>query len=47
MVSMRSNSYLKEHVALLGKVHNGVQHPVTVEQSQQVVRAHLLPQGSA
>lgn len=44
---MRLNSYLKEHVALLGKVRNGLQHPVTVEQSQQVVRARLLPQGGS
>lgn len=42
---MRHNNNLREHVALLGKVCNGVQHPVTVEQSQQVVRARLLPQG--
>lgn len=44
---MTLNSYLKEHVVLLGKVRNGLQHPVTVEQSQQVVRARLLPQGGS
>lgn len=32
-------------MALLGKVCDGLQHPVAVEQSQQVVRACLLPQG--
>lgn len=44
---MKLNICLEEHFALLGKVCNGLQHPVTVEQGQQVVRARLLPQGGS
>lgn len=46
-VNMKLNICLEEHFALLGKVRNGLQHPVTVEQGQQVVRARLLPQGGS